>query len=395
MPVFGIQPAGLLQTIFEDIGTAVAVIDHQERVVFANRTAMTLFGIAENAERFSFPNWRRQYRIENALGHEISLNDSPVMRALKGERVESQELRVKMPDGTTKWILTWAYPFLVVGLAGVITIVVDQTDEVHLREATSQLQRMETLGALAAGLTHDLNNILDTISLNADLALQEPLDAQNYRTKLEQISAAARKASDLTGRLMRFSRPQDFRIQSLQVNEIIRGVLRLLHPLFRQNISVQTNFSEGLDPIQADRSQIEQVLVNVIVNALDAMPESGELTISTAPGDAADSPDKTASHSSISITVADTGPGIPPDLQPVIFEPFFTTKPAGKGTGLGLSTVQAIVRRHHGAISVRNVPGAGAAFTISLPVLQAAAPDTGETEIRSHSGNTIPVNHDR
>jgi len=160
VPIFCLQPAGLLQTIFEDIGVAVAVIDRDERVVFANRTALELFEAKDGGNTVQFRNWLQHCRFENSGGSEIPIEESAVMRAMRGERIESQELRVKMLDGRTKWILDWAYHFSAMGLEGVITLIVDQTFEIQLRKAAAQLQRMETMGSLAAGLTHDFNNIL-------------------------------------------------------------------------------------------------------------------------------------------------------------------------------------------------------------------------------------------
>ena len=367
MPVFGIQPAELMQQIFENIGAAVAVIDNQQRVVFANRPGFKLFGIKASDIGRGFRELRQNYRLENSVGQEIEFADSAVIRALQGERVESEELRVHLPDGSTKWINVGAYPFSVAGLEGVIAIAMDQTGEVQLRRAVSQLQRMETLGSLAVGLAHDFNNILDTISLNAELALQRAGEGQASRSPLEQISIAAKKAADLVQRLMRFSRAQGPHPQMLQLNNVIQDVLQILHPLFRKTISVRTDLWEELPRIEADRSQMEQVLINLIVNSLDAMPARGELKLSTMPGEPGKSLDSTPTGGSITLIVADTGPGIPANLQSLIFEPFFTTKPAGKGTGLGLSTVQAIVQQHRGRIAVRSTPGAGTAFIISLP----------------------------
>lgn len=367
MPVFGIQPAELLQEIFENIGAAVAVVDHQQRVVFTNPTGLKLFGIKASDIGRSFQELRQNYRLENSLGQEVGFADSAVIRALHGERVESEELRVHLPDGSTKWINVGAYPFSVAGLEGVLAIAMDQSAEVQLRRSVSQLQRMETLGSLAVGLTHDFNNILETISLNAELALQQAGEDQASRSPLEQISVATKKAADLVQRLMRFSRLQGPHPQMLQLNHVIQDVLQVLHPLFRKTISVRTDLWEELPRIEADRSQMEQVLINLIVNALDAMPARGELKLSTMPGEPGKSLDSARDGESITLIVADTGPGIPANLQSLIFEPFFTTKPTGKGTGLGLSTVQAIVQQHRGRIAVRSTPGAGAAFIISLP----------------------------
>jgi len=159
----------------------------------------------------------------------------------------------------------------------------------------------------------------------------------------------------------------------LQLNNVVQDVLQVLHPLFRKTISVRTDLWEHLPTIKADRSQMEQVLINLIVNALDAMPGRGELKLSTMPGEPGKSPDSAPNGGSITLIVADTGAGIPANLQSLIFEPFFTTKPAGKGTGLGLSTVQAIVEQHRGRIAVRSTPGAGTAFIISLPTNESPA----------------------
>jgi two-component system cell cycle sensor histidine kinase/response regulator CckA len=372
MPMFGLQPADLLQTIFEEIGVALAVLDRNGKLAFANRTAMDLFGIDHMDSKTSFQEWRRKYTLENSLGHEISLEESAVMRALRGERVESQETKAKFPDGTTKWLLTWAYPFSAMGLGGVLALVVDETTEVELRRAASQLQRMETLGALAAGLTHDLNNILDTISLNVELAATAKCETQDFRARLSRISIASTKAAGLVKRLMQFSRTQALDYQPVQLNEIVADVLHLVAPLLRQNIVLETSLQSGLPLIRGDTLQLEQALVNLIVNALDAMPTGGTLKISTNVERKSAVPAK-GNKDIVSITVADTGPGIPEEHQSAVFEPFFTTKPAGKGTGLGLSSTYGIVKQHQGNIAVHNVPGAGATFVISLPVLISTA----------------------
>src|SRR6266404_4523244 len=379
MPLFGIQPAGLLQTMFESMGAAVAVVDHHGRVVFANQTALDMFGISRKESPVSFQDWRQNYRFEDFLGHEIPMEQSAVTRALTGERVESEEVRVKFPEGGVKWLLTWAYPFSTMGLAGVLALTVDQTSEVDLRRAAEHLQRMETLGALAAGLTHDFNNILDTILLNVALAQRDESPPQETRARLQQISVAAKKAAGLVTRLMQFSRTQRIEVRTVQINDVVREVVQLVHPMFRENIVVKTDLSEGLPPIQADPSQIDQVLINLIVNALDAMPDGGELKISTALADtSAGTPNPDTGQQFVTISVSDTGAGIPEDLQFAIFKPFFTTKPADKGTGLGLSSAYGIVRQHKGNIKVQSAPGAGATFVVSLPV-QATTTSTGST----------------
>lgn len=366
MPTFGLQPAGLLQTIFEEIGVAVAVIDRDGKLAFANRTASDLLDVKGADGPIDFPQWRTGYKFEDSLGHEIALYDSVIMRALRGERIESQEIKAKFPDGTTRWLLAWAYPFSVVGLAGVLALVVDETMEVELRRAASQLQRMETLGALAAGLTHNLNNILDTIVLNAKLAADESGKTEKIQGRLDQVSAASLKAANLVKRLMQFSRSETLEYGPVDVNEMVKEALHLIEPLLRPDVVVKINLQDGLALIRGDILQLEQAVINLIVNALDAMPNGGELSLSTA-SEAAGVANNNSKQERVCFTVADTGVGIAEELQSMVFEPFFTTKPAGKGTGLGLSSTYGIVRQHQGEVKLRSIVGSGSAFMISLP----------------------------
>ncbi len=373
MPVFGLQPPGLLQTILEDIGVALLVVDRDERVVFANRTALQLFEATRAAEGGRFTDLRSQFRFEDSTGNEIPLAESMVIRALKNEPVESQEIRLKKPNGETRWLMEGAYRFCSMGLEGVVVLLVDETAEVEVRRAAAQLQRMETLGSLAAGLTHDFNNVLNTITSNVALAREDGGYSQQLAARLDQISDAANKAAGLIRRLMQFSRSQDLHLGSLNVNEIVRDVLRLTQPLLRDDMRLTLNLASDLPAVYGDSSQIEQVLVNLIVNALDAMPDGGGLTIAThvaarKHGDLAEEePNPRKQGELIQISITDTGIGIPIEIQSAIFEPFFTTKPEGKGTGLGLSSAFGIVRQHGGKIEVHSAPGKGTTFTVSLP----------------------------
>lgn len=367
MPDFGVQPTGLVEKIFEQIGVGVVVIDHQEREVFANKRATEIFGGSISSSLFSFRDLRRNHRVENSLGVEVPFEDSAVRRALKGEHVESEELRVIFPDGSTKWFVTWAYPFSVMGLSGVLALVVDETAEVKLRRAASQLERMDTLGAIAAALTHDLNNILDTVSLNTACMIAQDVGTADSRARLNEISLATSKAAELLKRMMRFGRTQETHCRPVHINEVITEVLQFVHPLFRENIVVENELGKNLPCILADPSQLEQLLVNLIVNALDAMPNGGHLSISTSLQTEREIANSNGKHCFVRVTVADTGVGMSQELQSKIFEPFFTTKQPGKGTGLGLATAFGIVKQHNGELEVHSSPGSGAAFVISLP----------------------------
>jgi two-component system, cell cycle sensor histidine kinase and response regulator CckA len=373
MPIFGLQPAGLLQTIFENIDVAVAVIDDDERIVFANSTALQLFGAADGAP-VGFQAWRQNFRFEDLAGNEVPIEKSAVLKALRGEHVESQELRLKMPDGKVKWIHVWAYHFCAMGLKGAITLIVDQTAEVELRKTAAQLHRMETLGAVAAGLTHDFNNILNTISTNIAIAEKTESCSPELQMRFDHISEAVDTAAELVRRLMQFSRTQDLHRRTLQANDVVRDALRLVQPLLRKNISLAVNLAEALPAVYADSSQMEQVIINLILNSLDAMPNGGALRVSTSAGNHNQKAVSYADNNQefICISVADTGIGIPDELQSLIFEPFYTTKPAGKGTGLGLSSSYGIVRQHNGEIEVQSEPSRGTTFNVFFPTSAAS-----------------------
>jgi two-component system, cell cycle sensor histidine kinase and response regulator CckA len=376
MPVFGLQPPGLLQTILEDIGVALFVVDRNERVVFANRTALQLFDATSGEQGGRFRDLRGKFRVEDSSGNEIPLSESMVIRALKNEAVGSEEIRLKKPNGETRWLMEGVYRFCSMGLEGVVVLLVDETAEVEVRRAAAQLQRMETLGSLAAGLTHDFNNVLNTITTNVALAKEDGGYSQQVGVRLDQISDAVNKAAGLVRRLMQFSRSQDLHLRSLNINDVVRDVLRLTQPLLRDHMRLTLNLAEDLPAVYGDSSQMEQVFVNLIVNALDAMPDGGGLTIATHVAlrnqrDAA----KRNKGELVQISITDTGVGIPIEIQPAIFEPFFTTKPEGKGTGLGLSSAFGIVRQHGGKIDVSSSPGKGATFTVTLPA-QVPSPAT-------------------
>ncbi len=368
------QSSELLQTVFDNVGVAIAVVDNEGKFVFANQAALAMFGVDSKSRHVQ--DWGRSYayrgyRFQDSRGRDIPMDGSAIMRALAGEQVEPEDLRVTFPDGTYKWLHTSTHRFSVAGLRGVLVIASDDTAEVELRNAATQVQRLETFAGVSRGLAHDFNNVLDVISSHAYLAELDAGVPGATLSRLQEISLASRKAADLVRRLMQFARTRDLQMRPVQINEVITGALRLVRPLVREGITVQTNLSSDLPIVEADAVEMEQVLVNLIVNALEAMPHGGELTIITAVVDAdaditAQDNDQTGKQL-VLISVSDTGVGIPQNLQSRIFEPFFTTKPAAQGTGLGLSSVYGIVRQHGGDIKLQSAPGEGATFSIFLP----------------------------
>jgi len=354
------------KSILDSVGVALAVIDHEGRCVFTNQTALNMFGVTEN---LSFTEWRRAHKVQDSQGREIPAEQAPLLRALAGEEVEPCDVRVTLPDGRIKWLHSAAFPFSVLGLSGVLAVCADETEQVELRRAMEQAQRMAAFGVLAGGLVHDFNNILSVLSGNIALA-QNDEDVQQIRARLQQMAVALDKGAALVARLMQYSHKEGTQLRPVQINEAVNAVLELTRPLLKDQVRVKTKLSRRLPAVQAYSSQLEQMLLNLILNALDAMPEGGELTLSTGlvAGDAVSEGKNEKKNQFVLITVADTGIGIAEHLRVRMFDPFFTTKPGGKGVGLGLSSARSIVRQHNGHIKVHSTPGAGTKFSIYLPV---------------------------
>jgi two-component system, cell cycle sensor histidine kinase and response regulator CckA len=372
MPSFlGLQPQTLLQSVLDNVGVALAVIDHERRFVFTNQAAFDIFGAAEN---LSLAEWGRDYKFHDSLGREIPGDQSPVLRAFFGEEVEPHDVRVTLPDGRVKWVHVAAHAFSILGLTGVFVIVADETEQIELRRALERAQRIEEFGVLAGGLAHDFNNILSLLSGNVALALSDK-DPETIHLRLQEMAVALKTGGALVSRLKGYSPTEDIQIRSVQVNEVVNAALELAHPLLKSRVRVKTEMSDSLPAMEADFSRLEQVLVNLILNAVDAMPEGGELTLGTklVSSAALHGRKNEGKQQFVLITVADTGIGISEKLRPSIFDPFFTTKPGGKGAGLGLSSARAIVHQHNGHIEVQSTPGSGTKFSIYLPVAEGSA----------------------
>jgi PAS domain S-box-containing protein len=265
---------------------------------------------------------------------------------------------------------------------GIVLNTRDVTDRVRLHEQLQQAMKMEAVGRLAGGVAHDFNNLLTAILGNIELAHMGTEIPSPLVPCLDEIHRAAKSAAALTRQLLSFSRRQILEPKILNLSDLVTGLRNMLGRLLGEDITLTLNLADGATRVRVDPGQFEQVLVNLAVNARDAMPNGGELHIETArvaradssgPGTPSPSP-----NGFVRLSVRDTGIGMTPEVKNRLFEPFFTTKPKGRGTGLGLATTFGTVKQAGGSIEVISEPGEGATFVIYLPSVEEAVHPNGE-----------------
>ncbi len=279
--------------------------------------------------------------------------------------------------------------------------VYDLTGRKSLEGQFRQAQKMEAVGRLAGGVAHDFNNLLTVIGSCTDFILSDPTLAEEHRNDLEEVKKATDRATSLTRQLLAFGRTQVLRPSTLDLNERLAALHPMLKRLFETTIDIRIEPAANLWPVRADPTQIEQVLLNLALNARDAMPEGGVLTFSTEnlgftrDMTSTDQEYVMRSGDYVRLKVRDTGVGMDLETQRKIFEPFFTTKEIGRGTGLGLATAYGIVKQSGGYIKVRSLPGKGSEFWIYLPRTDATKADrpvaTAPRNVRPVKGNVLIV----
>jgi signal transduction histidine kinase len=235
-----------------------------------------------------------------------------------------------------------------------------EAERQRLEAQFHRAQKMESIGRLAGAVAHDFNNLLTVIAGYARMGMSQVHPADDLHEAFTQIDEAAKRAADLARRLLIFSQPQRAEPRDVVLNELVRNFEKMLARVLGEGIQLELSLDPGAGVLHADPGQIDQVLMNLAVNARDAMPEGGRLRIETA---------SIPATRQIQIGVSDTGIGMSPEVMTRIFEPFFTTKPEGKGTGLGLATVYGIVKQAQGAIEVASEPGKGTTFTLRFPAV--------------------------
>jgi len=364
---------------------AIATLDREGRIGRANASFIRLFGgmprqpAAEAGREAPEPVMRDAVLERDHAGIEAALT-----RAADGFG-EIEPIEVALAGPGTRSARVWLSPAGAEGTASsegadrpgdrerVILYALDTTAQRQLEQQIAQTQKMDTVGQLAGGIAHDFNNVLQAIIGYSDLLLASHRPTDHAFQDIMQIKQNANRAASLVRQLLAFSRRQTLRPEVMSVGEALSDLTLLLKRLLGERVDLDLKHGREIWPVKADVNQFEQVIVNLAVNARDAMPAGGRLLIRTANvADGADRPMGVPAGEHVLIEVLDTGEGIPPDVMEKIFEPFFTTKEIGKGTGLGLSTVFGIVKQSGGTIDVQSTVGEGTAFRIYLPRHEAA-----------------------
>ncbi|MBM3777027.1 MAG: response regulator [Acidimicrobiia bacterium] len=303
------------------------------------------------------------------------------------------EYRVVRADGSTRWIASIGRTFYhddgrPVRAAG---IGIDITSQKEYEEHLRQVQRMESIGNLAGGVAHDFNNLLSVIDGYSHFLMERLAADAEAMADLREVRSAVTRASELTRQLLAFSRRQVLEPHVVSLNDLVGGLQKMLRRLIEENVRIECDLAPGLPPVHVDPGQIDQVLVNLAVNARDAMPDGGVLTIETSQvelrADDARRHEPLQPGPHVALSVRDTGSGMAPDVLARAFEPFFTTKPVGQGTGLGLATVYGIVRQSGGRIDVTSEPGAGTTFRLYFPAMTGREPEK-LSDLRAPSAGT-------
>jgi len=360
-----------LETIIQAAPFGIVAVDPDGAVTSWNSAAESMFG------------WTEQdvlNRIPPFVGTDQADEfHAKIQQTIQGELIAGLERRRQRKDGSTIDVAIWTAPLRdsAGSITSIILAIADISERKKLEEQLRHSQKMEAVGRLAGGVAHDFNNLLTIINGYGHMMIGALSPQDRLRSHAEQILKAGNQAAALTTQLLAFSRRQVIQPRPVDLNHLITNLEKMLRRVIGENIVLYTLLGENLDRVKADPNQMEQVLINLVANARDAMPQGGALTISTRnvkletrllcegneilPG------------CYVEIAVSDTGEGMDEETRNHLFEPFFTTKERGKGTGLGLSSVYGSIRQNGGGIVVRSECGRGAEFLIYLPQLHEPA----------------------
>jgi two-component system cell cycle sensor histidine kinase/response regulator CckA len=362
----------VLHSILAGMGDGAVVIDQAGKFLLFNPRAERILGFG--AREVTPGAFGEIYGLRDRETAAIVRSEhDPLFRALSGEESTEAELLVRNERVKDTYVSVKATPLrddsaAVVGSIGLFR---DVTEQRRLERQLLQAQKMEAIGKLAGGVAHDFNNMLSVILSYSDLVLSQLKAADPLYDDIESIKRAGQRAAGLTRQLLAFSRQQVLALEVVDLNDVVGETERMLGRVFPASIQICAICAGDLARVRVDPGQIQQVLMNLAVNARDAMEHGGKLTIETA-NSVLDAEHPLPDHDVlpghyVMLTVSDTGTGMDKQTQAKIFDPFFTTKEPGKGTGLGLATVFGIVKQSGGYISVHSEPGAGTTFKIYLP----------------------------
>lgn len=364
----------LLNSILNSLDEGILAVDREGKSLLFNSQAERILGVGPRDVNPS--TWASDYGVFAADRKQLLAPESnPLLRAMAGEKAAPQEAFVKNAWVRGATVTITGTPLLGDhgALTGGVAVLRDVTRQRELETQLSQSQKMDAIGRLAGGVAHDFNNLLVVIQSYTELLREGLPDNDSKRDDLEEILAAARRAAALTKQLLAFSRSEPVQPCELQLNDVVSGIEKMLRRIIGEDIELLTELTPSLGVVCADSGQLDQVILNLAVNARDAMPEGGQLLISTQnvtfDEEFAEAHHNVPAGEYVMLAVTDTGTGMEAEIQRRIFEPFFTTKEVGKGTGLGLSTVYGIVQQSGAHIRVYSEVGHGTSFKIYLPRL--------------------------
>ncbi|ABW69066.1 hybrid sensor histidine kinase/response regulator [Desulfosudis oleivorans] len=365
--------------LMEGSPLGIFVREKDDAISYVNATFVALFGytqkeIATGSDWFQlvYPSVEHRQQILETWKADLE-TVSP------GGSSPTRKHVVTCRDGTEKTVLLF---FVVLQTGEQLVVCQDITRQESLEAQFLHAQKMESIGRLASGIAHDFNNLLTTIIGNADFALMDLKPEDDLHDVVREIKDAADRAANLTRQLLAFSRRQSCHPEELSLNTKLQDTEKMIRRLIGENIELELALASDAARVEMDPGQLDQVIMNLVVNARDAMPDGGKLTIQTArvdlSGDDPVSPVELIPGAYVLLSMTDTGMGIPREVQDQVFEPFFTTKEKGKGTGLGLSTVYGIIKQNNGNTLIYSEPGKGTTVKIFLPVHERPSDNTGK-----------------
>jgi len=376
--------------IVENSPLGIMYLDEKGAMIYENPAMARMMGVPAGKESIVLGK-----RLFDLPSIQASGMLPSIRRLFNGVPIDGEEVEYKSAYGVTRFLEVYATPMQDKNgrVQGAIFMMVDISDFKQLEEQLRQAQKMEAIGTLAGGIAHDFNNILTGIIGYLDMALSEIEESNPIYDSLKKVSKNADRAAELTAQLLTYSRRRMERPGPVDINNCLNEALELLIHTINPAIEIKVVKEPVLEIIKADPGQMHQMLMNLIINACDAMPEGGILSIATEniqlSAEVVTKLSIIKPGEYIRISISDTGEGMPPELLERIFDPFFTTKEVGKGTGLGLSVVYGIIKGHKGYIDVVSSVGTGSVFVVYLPLLKSVIAEVSESQ--QPAAEEVPV----